>query len=100
MIETILDCLNETHARATYGAVAAVIGGGPRNVSPLLAPRRPRASWVVNATTGMPTGYTTAQMDPALTLQTPLVRTGADLKALLQKWQTRGGPRGRDGSTD
>lgn len=87
MIETILDCLNETHTRATYSAVAAVIGGGPRNVSPLLAPRRPRASWVVNARTGMPTGYTAAQMDPELTPQTPLVRTGDDLKVLLQKWQ-------------
>ena len=89
MIETILDCLNETHTRATYGAVAAVIGGGPRNVSPPLVPRRPRASWVVNATTGMPTGYAAAQMDPELTLQTRLVRTGEDLRALLQKWQRR-----------
>lgn len=62
MIETVLDCLSETRTRGTYSAVAAVIGGGPRNVSPLLAPRRPPASWVVNATTGM-LAYTAAQMD-------------------------------------
>ena len=28
LIETILDWLNETHTRATYSAVAAVIGEG------------------------------------------------------------------------
>ena len=80
-IEEVLDCLNRTKTRATYGAVAEVIGGLARGVGQRLGHRRPAASWVVNATSGLPSGYAPAEMHPDLRTA-PLVRTGNELRAL------------------
>ena len=79
MIESILDCLNETGTRATYGAVGDVLGVPPRTAGSLLGFRRPRVSWVVNADSGMPTGYRESEMDPRVGHATPLVTTGREL---------------------
>lgn len=75
MIERILDCLSETGTRATYGAVGNVIDLPPQSVGSLLGTRRRRASWVVNAATGMPTGYRESEMDPRVNRSTPIVTT-------------------------
>ena len=44
-IENILDTLNEHQVRATYSAVAALLGVHQRRVSQILGNRRPYASW-------------------------------------------------------
>lgn len=56
--------LNERRQRATYGAVAALVGVLPRG---LMGGRQKcrEYSWVVNAATGRPTDYSEDQIDPA-----------------------------------
>ena len=75
----ILDYLSTHRIRATYGAVGKVLGVPPRSVGKELGPRCHRASWVVSAATGKPSGYQPHQLDPALTPDTALIHTAADL---------------------
>jgi hypothetical protein len=82
--QEILDCLNRTRTRATYGAVAELIGGLARGVGQRLGMRRPEASWVVSAETGLPSGYAPREMHADLR-GSPLVRTGDELRALLKR---------------
>ena len=82
-IQTILDCLNSVAVRATYGAVGEVLGVRPQVVPRLLGARRPEASWVVNGTTGEPTGYAADETDPRLP-GTHVIRTGDELRACLE----------------
>ena len=82
-IETILGYLNAVPVRATYGAVADVLGVRPQVVPRLLGPRRPEASWVVNGSTGEPTGYAPDEVDPRLP-GTDVVRTGDELRRRLE----------------
>ncbi|MGF1740155.1 hypothetical protein L4C34_03550 [Vibrio profundum] len=56
-LNQIIGYLNENGIRATYGAVADVLGVNAQSVGMLLGERRPEVSWVVNRKTGMPTGY-------------------------------------------
>ena len=55
-LDQILDELDAARQRATYGAVAAVVGASPRA---LMAgrERNQRHSWVVNLKSGLPTDY-------------------------------------------
>ena len=82
-IQTILDCLNSVAVRATYGAVGEVLGVRPQVVPRLLGARRPEASWVVNGTTGEPTGYAPEEVDTRLP-GTHVIRTGDELRACLE----------------
>ena len=64
-MEQILDALSRGHQRATYGAVAAVVGASPRTLMSG-RDRDPRHSWVVRRQTGLPTGYEDDQLHPQL----------------------------------
>ena len=80
-----------------YGAVGEVIGCTPLEVQDhlqdwntrrgLAAPHRdPQTSWVVNAGTGEPTGYTDPQSKhPDLHRDRVILRTGSELLALLKR---------------
>ena len=83
-IETILDYLNSVPVRATFGAVGEVLGVRPQAVSRLLGARRPEASWIVNGSTGEPTGYTPDQVDPRLP-GTHVIRSGDELRSCLER---------------
>ena len=83
-IETILDYLNAVPVRATFGAVGEVLGVRPQAVSRLLGARRPEASWIVNGSTGEPTGYTPDQVDPRLP-GTHVIRSGDELRSCLER---------------
>lgn len=79
-VETILAFLNRERVRATYGAVGEAIGGLPgRAVGSMLGDRRPEASWVVNADTGLPTGYAPNELAPGLTDDPTIIQTGLNL---------------------
>lgn len=65
-IEEILAYLNAARIRCTYGSVGEVIGHEPISLGSPLGERRKEASWVVNARTKKPTGYTCAQKHPQL----------------------------------
>ena len=58
----IVRFLNRAEVRATYGAVAGLLRVVPRSMGARLGDKEPQKSWIVNAKTGLPTGYTAAEM--------------------------------------
>ena len=83
-VDQVLDCLNRERIRATYRAVGEVLGIPAQSVGGALGGRRTkRASWVVNAKTGEPTGYAAAERHPELHRTDQIVRTGKELSQLL-----------------
>jgi len=87
-LEEILACLNATKTRATYGAVAAIVGGTARGIGQRLGLRRPEASWIVNKRTGRPSGYAPTEIHPDL-FKAPMISEGRELHALLERWRAR-----------
>ena len=81
-LDGILTALDQHHQRATYSAVAALLGQTPR----LLMHGKPRAqsnSWIVSKTTGRPTGYTDADVHPQLAANETILKTREELAAWL-----------------
>ena len=77
-LDGILAALNQHQQRATYSAVAALVGQTPR----LLMHGRPREqnnSWIVSKTTGRPTGYPDAAVHPQLTANETILKTREEL---------------------
>jgi hypothetical protein len=87
-LEDVVSFLDQRQIRATYGAVAKVVG---RPATFLLngIPRAPRYSWIVNQKTLLPTGYTDEQCHPALTKKSFVLRTEADLRTWIAKHGAR-----------
>ena len=81
-LDAVLDCLNALPARATYNAVAELIGSNPQAVLHRLGSCRPEASWVVNAESGLPTGYQVRQLDTRLP-GSRIIRTADELRRRL-----------------
>ena len=81
-LDDIIAALNEHQQRATYSAVAALVGESPR----LLMHKRPRAqenSWIVSKATGRPTGYMDTDIHPQLTENETVLSTREELVAWL-----------------
>ena len=81
-LKTIVDLLDRFHQRATYGAVAGVVGKVPRSVMQGL-PKNWRHSWVVNQEDGEPSEYHFLQKHPALHERTAVLSSTDDLSAWL-----------------
>jgi hypothetical protein len=81
-LDEVVDLLVKYQQRATYGAVAAVVGGSPRS---LLQgrPRDRRYSWIVNRDTGLPTGYDNSLVDPQIHARDVILDTEPDLRDWL-----------------
>ena len=77
-ITAILDFLGREKIRATYGAVAGVLGTSPQSIGRMLGDRRPEVSWVVNAK-GCPTGYVSHEMHPDLFSKGEIIATSGEL---------------------
>ena len=86
-LDEILHFLNHDKVRATYGAVAEVLGVIPRSVGARLGTRRPEASWIVSATTELPTDYSQDEWHPALLSQPDIISSGRMLALRLSKWK-------------
>ena len=82
----ILRYLNDTHTRATYGAVGGVLGIIARSVSRLLDKKNPTASWVVSSETGLPTGYDDSQLHPNLLDNPHIITSPEELRRRVQQW--------------
>ena len=78
-IEKILHFLNKVKIRATYGAVGEALELHAHAFGTMLGERRPEASWIVNAETGMPTGYEPKQCHPDVSQDPHIIRTGMEL---------------------
>jgi hypothetical protein len=85
-LDEILAFLNEQEIRATYGAVAEVLGTIPLAMGALLGTRRPKASWVVAADTGLPTAYEPTDCHPSLFRHSDIIRTAHELRLRLSVW--------------
>src|SRR5689334_9460974 len=75
-LDDIVACLHKHGQRVTYGGLTHALGYHPRaaqSVGNLMAQRQKNHenSWVVTATTGLPTGYTPSQIDPRLPKSSP-----------------------------
>ena len=81
-LTTLLYRLQGGRQRATYGAVAAVVGAAPRSVM-RGRPRDPLHSWVVNAQTGLPTHYADDQVHADLLAHDRVLATEDELRAWL-----------------
>lgn len=82
-MDQILDALDRSHQRATYGAVAAFLGRAPRTLMQG-RDRDPRHSWVVSRKTGTPTGYDPSLVHPALREHEQVIETKEGLVQWLE----------------
>lgn len=80
-LDQILDALDRKQQRATYGAVAAVLGKAPRTLMKGRE-RDQRHSWVVSRQSGQPTGYEAEQLHPNLVGSERVIETREE----LEKW--------------
>ena len=81
----IIRWLNERKVRATYGAVAAVLGVRPQSMGARLGPHSLEASWIVNASTSLPTGYESSEIHQDVRKSTELIRTGNELRRKMRR---------------
>ena len=91
-VETVLAYLNREQIRATYAAVAAVVGICPPAMVRALGDRRPEASWVVNAVLGMPTGYKPHQIHPELLRRPEIIMSSQELSERMKEGDARRSP--------
>lgn len=82
-LHQILDCLHRERLRATYGAVAEVLGQPHQRVARDLRDYTKRGCWIVGAKTGQPTGYTAKQLHPDLYRTPRVIKSAAELSQLL-----------------
>ncbi|MDB4873895.1 MAG: hypothetical protein JWM41_341 [Gemmatimonadetes bacterium] len=83
-LDGILTALNQHQQRATYSAVAALLGQTPR----LLMHGKPREqgnSWIVSKTTGRPTGYADSDVHPHLAANETILKTREELADWLER---------------
>lgn len=80
-MDQIIDALDSARQRATYGAVAAVVGSAPRTLMKG-RDRDHRHSWVVSRQTGLPTGYDDDLLHPDLLRNDHVLET----REALEKW--------------
>ena len=80
---SILEVLQKHHQRATYGAVAAILGRTPQNVMHG-RPRNWLHSWVVNQDTELPTDYPAGMIHPALKERAEILSSEQELSTWLQ----------------
>jgi hypothetical protein len=82
-LESILELLQRHRQRATYGAVAALVGRTPRNLMQGL-PRDWLHSWVVNQDTGLPSEYPAGKIHPAIKERAEILSSEQELVAWLE----------------
>jgi hypothetical protein len=87
-MDQILDTLNNARQRATYGAVAAVLGKAPRTLM-TGRERDLRHSWVVSRKSGQPTGYEAGQVHPELMRSERVIETREELERWLATQPTQ-----------
>lgn len=82
-IDQVIEQLARHRQRATYGALAGVVGGLARSIMGRHS-RTPRNSWIVSAATGEPTGYAPHERAPELLSRDHVINTPDALLAWLR----------------
>ncbi|MCY4268770.1 MAG: hypothetical protein OXE80_01175, partial [Gammaproteobacteria bacterium] len=88
-INDVLGLLDAMKNRATYSAVATVLGIEPKEVGGLLGGRRPETSWIVRNDTKLPTGYSEKQRHSDLYQSEKILNDGNELESLLIEWRAQ-----------
>src|SRR5262245_24029011 len=83
-LDKILDVLERHHQRATFGAVAGVLGREPRFLFNGYE-RTPKTEWVVNKTTGLPTGMKKSDYPDELLQNKRVIDAPDELRVWLQE---------------
>jgi hypothetical protein len=52
-----------------------------------LGPHRVEASWILSASSGLPTDYSDDEMHPALRSRTEIIDTGRELRRRIDIWK-------------
>jgi hypothetical protein len=81
-LDQVLDALDSARQRATYGAVASVLGKSPRMLMRGRT-RDQRHSWIVNRNSGKPTGYSDDELHPDLERNAHIIDTPIELVGWL-----------------
>ena len=82
-LDDIISTLNAGRQRATYAAVAELVGQQPRALMRGRS-REPANSWIVSKRSGRPTGYADGDVHPELTANEHILKTGAELATWLE----------------
>ncbi len=82
-VEHILFCLNKNKIRATYGAVAKIVGVGNQGIGRYLGANRSYASWIVSKGTCVPSGYEKEQYHHDLFLNDIVIDSDVELMRLM-----------------
>ena len=82
-LDSILACLERYRQRATFGAVAGLLGREPLTLFDGY-PRTPRTSWVVSKSTGKPTGQDGSALHPDLFKNPHVITNSGELKSWLE----------------
>jgi hypothetical protein len=98
-LEDVIEFLDRRQLRATYGAVAAVVGRPATFLMSGIA-RSPRYSWIVNQKTLLPTGYTDEEKHPALTKKSFVFREERELRSWMVRDRGDVSRRVQSASTD
>ena len=81
-LDTIVQALNAGRQRATYGAIAGILGS-PAQALMSGRERNPLNSWVVNQDSGLPTGYEPMHVHADLLQESTVLSTAAELNDWL-----------------
>ena len=82
-LDTVIATLNQHQQRATYSAVAELVGQAPRSLMKG-KPREQSNSWIVSKHSGVPTGYGDTEVHPDLKKNDVVLKTKEELEAWLQ----------------
>ena len=82
-IAEVTSLLERQRQRATYKAVAGVVGKPPQSLM-RGQPQSFRNSWIVSKLKGLPTGYEATQMHPDLLSENYVISDPNELKAWIQ----------------
>jgi hypothetical protein len=81
-LDFVLDTLEQGRQRATYRAVAGLLGKTPRTLM-RGQERGPRHSWIVNRNNGLPTGYDERRQHPDLALNAHVINSREELESWI-----------------
>jgi hypothetical protein len=86
-LDSVIDVLARHQQRATFSAVAELLGVEPKSLFDGYPRRSRRTSWVVSRKTGRPTGQDNTDVDPDLLKNPHIISDSTELKVWLESHQ-------------
>lgn len=96
LLEEIIDCLNATKTRCTYGAAAGLLGIHPIQMGKHLGKKGPEVAWFVKKDGGEPAGFLDSDKHPDLYKNPHIISEKTELEDHLMKYQSSKKSKGFD----